>query len=194
MLYKTLGFALTGSYCTIERTLPEIENLVLSGATVVPILSENFATVDTRFGRAADWIEKIEKICGRRSIRTIVEAEPIGPKKMFDALIIAPCTSNTLAKIATGITDGPVTMACKAHLRSARPVVLAISTNDALSGSAKNIGQLLNTKHFYFVPFGQDDVAKKPNSLVSHTELILPTVEAALEGHQLQPLLAPYIG
>lgn len=192
MLYKTLGFALTGSYCTIERTLPEIENLVLSGATVTPILSENFATVDTRFGSAADWIEKIEQICGRRSIRTIVEAEPIGPKKMFDALIIAPCTSNTLAKIANGITDGPVTMACKAHLRSARPVVLAISTNDALSGSARNIGQLLNTKHFYFVPFGQDDVAKKPNSLVSHTELILPTVEAALEGHQLQPLLAPY--
>ena len=188
----TVGFALCGSFCTFSRALPQMQALLDAGYEVLPIMSFNAGSIDTRFGKAADFIEKIEAICGRKVIRSILEAEPIGPKKMTDIMLIAPCTGNTLAKLANGITDTPVTMAAKSHLRGARPVLLAVATNDALGASAQNIGRLLNRKHYYFVPLSQDDSQKKPTSLVAHFDLIVPAVEAALAGKQLQPVfLAP---
>ena len=186
---KKIGFALTGSFCTIDNVLIELERLVFLGAEVIPILSNGVAVINSRFGRAEDNRRRVELITGKPCIETIAEAEPIGPKKTLDLLIIAPCTGNTLGKIANGITDTSVTMAAKAQLRNQLPVVIAISTNDGLSGNAKNLGVLLNTKNVYFVPFGQDDSEKKPTSLVARFGLIVPAVELALEGKQIQPLL-----
>lgn len=183
------GFAFTGSFCTFEKTIKELERMVTEGADVMPIISGAVDSFDTKFGRAEDWKTKIEGITGKKLVRTIVEAEPIGPKALLDILVIAPCTGNTLGKLANGITDTPVTMACKAHLRNGRPVVIAISTNDGLGANAKNLGALLNTKNIYFVPFGQDDPIKKCNSLMAKSELIIPTVLEALQGRQLQPIL-----
>ncbi|NCB28808.1 MAG: dipicolinate synthase subunit B [Clostridia bacterium] len=184
-----VGFALTGSFCTFSRVLPIIEALVARGWAVTPILSENAGSMDTRFGTAADWRARLTAACGVPILDTIPACEPIGPKALFDILVVAPCTGNTLAKLAHGVTDTSVTMAVKSHLRGAKPVLLAISTNDALSGSAANIGTLLNRKHYYFVPMGQDNPTGKPCSVVAHMEIIPDAIESALEGKQIQPLL-----
>jgi len=184
-----VGFAITGSFCTFAKTIPQIEILVNEGADVFPIISDSVNEFDTRFGAAKDFKNTLQLITGNKPINTIVDAEPIGPKALLDILIIAPCTGNTIAKIANAVTDGPVTMACKAHLRNMRPVVIAVSTNDGLSANAKNIGTLLNMKNIYFVPFGQDDPIKKCTSLVADFEQILPTVTSALLNNQIQPVL-----
>ena len=186
---KTIGLAMCGSFCTFARVLDAFSALDREQYDLVPIQSQAAYSTDTRFGAAADFRARLEALCGRPIIHTIEEAEPIGPKKLLDVLVIAPCTGNTLAKLAHGITDTTVTMAAKSHLRCGRPVVITFSTNDGLSASAKNIGELLNRKHYYFVPFGQDDPEKKPTSLAADFELIGKTVEAALEEKQLQPLL-----
>ena len=184
-----LGFALCGSFCTYAEAMPALERAKARFGDVTPILSEGSAVTDTRFGRAADFVDRMEEICGRPVIDSILKAEPIGPRQLLDALVVAPCTGNTLAKLASGIADTAVTMACKSHLRNGGPIILAVSTNDGLAGAAKNIGALLDKKHVYFVPFRQDDPVKKPTSLVAEFSLINDTVEAALEGRQLQPLL-----
>ena len=184
----TVGFALCGSFCTFHEVFPIMETLAASH-TVIPILSEASGSVDSRFGDAADHIQKVRQICGHEPILTIAQAEPIGPKKLLDALIIAPCTGNTLAKLAHSIADTPVTMAAKSHLRNGRPVLIAVSTNDALAGAAENIGKLLARRHYYFVPFGQDDPISKPTSMVADFAKIPPALEAALEGRQLQPVI-----
>ncbi|MDR2514727.1 MAG: dipicolinate synthase subunit B [Christensenellaceae bacterium] len=189
-MQKTIGFALTGSHCTLEETLPLMRKLIARGYALLPILSPAVTGTDTRFGSAAHWKEELTKITGAEPILTIAQAEPIGPKGLLDALVVAPCTGNTLAKLANGISDGPVLMAVKAQLRNERPVILAVSTNDGLSGNAQNLGKLLVRRHLYFVPFGQDDPAGKPASLVAKMERIPETIEAALQGRQLQPLLA----
>ena len=186
---KKIGFALTGSFCTFAKVMPELEKLVSEGADIIPVISEAVDKYDTRFGKADEWKSRIEGITGKKIIKTIVDAEPIGPKSLLDILIVAPCTGNTLGKITNGITDTPVTMAAKAHLRNGKPLVLAISTNDGLSANAKNLGLMLNAKNVYFVPFGQDDPVKKCNSLTANNELILPTILEALKGRQLQPIL-----
>ena len=183
-----IGFALCGSFCTYERVFPVMRQLA-ENHKVTPIFSKAAATLDSRFGTSAEFLAKAEKICGAPPLLTIPDVEPVGPKKLFDILIIAPCTGNTLAKLSHSIADGPVTMAAKSHLRNGRPVLVAVSTNDALSGAAENIGRLLNRKHYYFVPFGQDDPVNKPNSMVAHFEMIPKAMEAALEGRQLQPIL-----
>lgn len=183
-----IGFAFTGSFCTYERVFPVLEQLAAQ-YELFPIFSEVSYTTDSRFGNRAEHIAKAESICGHTVLHTIPQVEPIGPKKLLDALIIAPCTGNTLAKLAHSIADGPVTMAAKSHLRNGRPVIVAISTNDALAGAAENIGRLLNRKHYYFVPFGQDDPHKKPASIVSDFTKIPETLAAALAGKQLQPML-----
>ena len=183
-----IGFALTGSFCTYSQVFPMME-LLSRDYAVTPILSNAACTIDSRFGSAAEHIQQAAEICGCPPLHTIEAVEPIGPKKLFDALIIAPCTGNTLAKLAHSIADTPVTMAAKSHLRNGRPVVVAVSTNDGLAGAAENIGKLLARKHYYFVPFGQDDAAKKPTSLVADFTLIPQTLEAALEGRQIQPIL-----
>lgn len=183
------GFALTGSFCTFERAFTAIEKLISQGYDITPIMSKNASTIDTRFGKAADHIARLEAMCGRKVIRTIEEAEPLGPKKLLDILVVAPCTANTAAKLALGITDTPVTMAVKSHLRNARPVVIAISTNDALAGNAKNIGHLQNFKNYYFVPYKQDAPDKKPNSAVADFGRLSETIEQALAGRQIQPVL-----
>lgn len=185
----TVGFALTGSYCTFKITIPEIERIVLEGAKVIPIMSENAASTDTRFGTALEFREKIEQITSQKVICSIKDAEPFGPKALLDILVVAPCTGNTIAKIANGITDSCVSMSVKAHLRNNRPVVIAVSTNDGLSANAKNIGALMNCKNIYFVPFGQDDPFNKKTSLVAKMELIIPTIEAAMNNTQLQPVI-----
>jgi dipicolinate synthase subunit B len=192
MLLKgvTVGFAITGSFCTFEKTIPQIENLISEGADIYPIISQSVNDFDTRFGMSEDLKNKLQLITGKKPINTIVDSEPIGPKALLDILVIAPCTGNTIAKIANAITDGPVTMACKAHLRNMRPVVLAISTNDGLSANAKNIGTLLNMKNIYMVPFGQDDPVKKCTSLVANFDQLLPAVLSALQNIQIQPILA----
>jgi dipicolinate synthase subunit B len=183
-----LGFALCGSFCTFSEVFPVMEELA-KNHTVIPIFSFASASIDSRFGRAAEHLQLAEKICGSRPLQSIAEVEPIGPKKLLDALIIAPCTGNTLAKLAHSIADTPVTMAAKSHLRNARPVIVAISTNDALAGAAENIGKLLARKNYYFVPFRQDDAFKKPTSIVADFTQIPQTLEAALEGKQIQPVL-----
>ncbi len=183
-----VGFAMCGSFCTFSSVIPKFEELALKGYDMYPIMSEIAANTDTRFGKAEDFKERLKKSSGKNIISSIVAAEPIGPKKLLDILVVAPCTGNTLAKLANSITDTSVTMAVKAHLRNARPVVIAVSTNDALSGSAKNIGTLLNYKNVYFVPMKQDDHEKKPTSIVADFDLILPTIEKALMGEQLQPV------
>ncbi len=185
---KRLGVALCGSYCTYEQLFAALPALA-EQYELVPIMSDTAAETDTRFGRAAEHIRRLMELCGRPVITTVAEAEPLGPKEKLDALLIAPCTGNTLAKLAHGITDSSVTMAAKAHLRNARPLVIAFSTNDGLSASAENIGKLLNRKHVYFVPFGQDDAEKKPRSLQADFTRLGETVAAALEGRQIQPIL-----
>lgn len=183
-----LGFAFTGSFCTFDKVITQLEKVAEKYA-VTPIMSPMAFGTDTRFGSADFFKKKIESICRCDIISTVADAEPIGPKKLFDALVVAPCTGNSIAKLATGITDTCVTMASKAHLRNERPLILAPSSNDALGANAKNLGLLLNTKNIYFVPFGQDDPTKKHNSLVSDFSLIIPTIEEALNGRQLQPIL-----
>ncbi len=183
-----IGFAMCGSFCTFSQIFPMLE-LLSRDYSVTPVFSHSACTIDNRFGRAGDHMETAAQICGRTPLCTIEDVEPIGPKKLFDALVIAPCTGNTLAKLAHSIADTPVTMAAKSHLRNGRPVVVAVSTNDGLAGAAENIGRLLSRKHYYFVPFGQDDPLKKPTSLVADFTLIPQTLENALEGRQLQPLL-----
>jgi dipicolinate synthase subunit B len=185
----TVGFAICGSFCTFKQVFTEIENLMKSGYNVVPIMSENSFSFDTRFGEAKFWQEEFKRITKKEIIHTIKDAEPIGPKKLLDALVIAPCTGNTLAKLSNGIADTTVTLATKAHLRNARPVVIAVSTNDALSNAGKNIGNLMNYKHTYFVPFRQDSFKTKPTSCVADFTLLEKTLENALNGIQLQPIL-----
>jgi len=188
MAKKRLGLALCGSYCTYETLFAAAEPL-REHYELVPILSDTAAETDTRFGTAAEHLRRLMELTGRRVITTIAEAEPLGPKEPLDALLIAPCTGNTLAKLAHGLTDSSVTMAAKAHLRNGRPVVIALSTNDGLSGSLENIARLLNRKHYYFVPFRQDDPVNKPNSLQADFSLLQDAVEAALRGEQLQPVI-----
>lgn len=189
MAETRVGFALTGSFCTWEQTLAVLEETAARYHNILPILSETAAATSTRFGRAEDWRARIVDLCGREIIDTIRGAEPIGPQGLLDVLVIAPCTGNTLAKLAAGIADTAVTMAAKAHLRNGRPVVVAVSTNDGLAAAARNLGELLCRKHYYFVPFRQDDPAGKPTSLVADLTLVPETIAAALEGRQLQPLL-----
>ncbi len=186
---KTIGFAVCGSFCTFEKVFKEAEHLTTLGYSLVPIMSENAYNLDTRFGSAAFWREKFHAMTDRKIIHTLQDAEPIGPKKLLDALIIAPCTGNTLAKLSSGITDTPVTLAAKAHLRNGRPLIIAPSTNDALSNAAKNIGVLLNCKNIYFVPFRQDNSEKKPCSMVAEFALIEQTLEDAFLGVQTQPVI-----
>ena len=185
---KRLGLALCGSYCTYEKLFQAAEKLAET-YDLIPIMSENAAETDTRFGTATEHIKRLMLLSGHKVVTTIAEAEPLGPAQPMDALLIAPCTGNTLAKLSHGITDTAVTMDAKAHLRNGRPVIIALSTNDGLSGSAENIARLLNRKHFYFVPFRQDDPAKKPRSLQADFSLLEETVRAALQGRQLQPIL-----
>ena len=185
---KRLGLALCGSYCTYAKLFAAAEALK-KDYELVPIMSETAAETDTRFGRAAEHIRRLMELTGRTVITTIAEAEPLGPAEPLDALLIAPCTGNTLGKLAHGVTDSAVLMAAKAHLRNGRPLVIALSTNDGLSASAENIGRLLNRKSVFFVPFGQDDPAKKPRSLQADFSLLGEAVEAALRGEQLQPIL-----
>lgn len=187
-----IGFALTGSFCTIGKVIPEVEKLVSAGAEVIPIISGSVDKFDTRFGTAKDLRLKLEGITGKKIVDSIIDAEPFGPKSLVDIVIVAPCTGNTLAKIAHGITDTTVTMACKAHMRNQKPLVIAISTNDGLGANAKNIGLLLNMKNIFIVPFGQDGPDSKPNSIVSNETLIFPTIESALKGKQIQPMLIKY--
>lgn len=184
-----VGFALTGSHCTLDKVLIELEKLTAQGAEIYPVISPSLDQTDTRFGDSTEWKTKLVKATGRKLINSIVGAEPIGPKALVDVYVIAPCTGNTLAKLANGITDTAVLMGAKAQLRNQRPVILSISTNDGLGLNAKNIGVLLNTKHVYMVPFGQDAPFSKPNSLISKNELLVPTLMHALEGKQLQPVL-----
>lgn len=186
---KKIGFALTGSFCTYKNAFIQLEKLVDEGADVYTVFSNASQTTDSRFGEASDFLAKAEAITNKKPINSISEAEPIGPKSLLDILIICPCTGNTIAKLANGITDTPVLMAAKAHMRNEKPLVISVSTNDALGINMKNIGLLLNSKLIYFVPFGQDNPAKKAKSMVSDTELIIPAMEAALEGQQYQPII-----
>lgn len=189
---KNVGVALTGSYCTFDTVFTQIERLVQAKANVYTIFSDRSQVTDSRFGKAEDFLKKAKEITGHDPITTIVEAEKLGPNNLLDIVILAPCTGNTLAKMANAITDSPVLMAAKGQLRNLKPVVIAISTNDALSNNLKNIGNLINAKNVFFVPFGQDNYKGKPNSMVAHFHLIIPTLEEALEGRQLQPIvLAP---
>lgn len=185
----TLGYAFCGSFCTIKQSLAALKELAALDIKIKPIMSQIVYNTDTRFGKAADLIKEVEEICGEKIIHDIAAAEPIGPKALLDLIVVAPCTGNTIAKIALGITDTPVTMAVKAHLRNNRPVVLGIATNDALGASAKNIGILHNTGNIFFVPYRQDDPFGKNNSLVCDFSLIKTTAEKALAGEQLQPVL-----
>lgn len=183
-----IGLCITGSFCTLKNIIEVLKTLVTAGHDIMPIFSYNVSTLDTRFYKAKDFENDIIAITGKTPIKTIVDAEPMGTSKSVDLLLVAPCTGNTLSKIAHGITDTPVTMAVKATLRNNKPVVISVSSNDALGANARNIGTLLNTRNIFFVPFGQDDSTKKPNSLIADTSLILPTCEKAMDGKQLQPL------
>lgn len=186
---KKIGFAMCGSFCTFKKVIAELEKLVNTGADVFPIMSENAYSTDTRFGLACDFQDTIKRLCNKEIIHTVKDAEPIGPKALFDALVIAPCTGNTIAKLSSGIADTSVTLAAKAHLRNQKPVVVAVSTNDGLAAAAKNIGVLLNRKNIYLVPFGQDDYVNKPTSLVADMSKIEDTLCAALSKKQFQPVL-----
>lgn len=185
----TFGYALTGSFCTFERSLKQMEYILSQGIDILPIMSFNASSIDTRFGCAADFVNRIENLTGKKVIKTLEEAEPIGPKKMADLMIVLPCTGNTLAKLAAGIYDTPVTLAVKSHLRNQRPVLIGVSTNDALSSSAKNIGMLLNYKNYYFIPMRQDDFTNKPFSVVCDFEKTLESAFYALEGKQVEPMI-----
>lgn len=186
---KNIGFAFTGSFCTFEAVIKQLKKIADTGANILPIMSFNSYTLDTKFGTANDFIEKIENISQNKIIHTIQDAEPIGPKQLTDILIVAPCSGNTIAKLANGINDTPVLMAVKSHLRNNKPVVIAISTNDALSASAENIGKLLNRKNYYFVPFKQDNPITKPRSMVFDPEYIIKTLEFALDSEQIEPII-----
>ena len=189
---KKVGIALTGSFCTFEKMFEELKKLMDAGADVYPILSNASQSIQSRFGKPDTYVTKIKDITRHEPITSIEGAEPIGPKGYLDVLAILPCTGNTAAKLANGITDSPVLMAAKAHMRNNKPLVISISTNDGLGMNLKNIGVLCNSKNIYFVPFGQDNYEKKPNSLVAHTELLIPTLEMALEHKQYQPMLIDY--
>jgi dipicolinate synthase subunit B len=184
-----IGWAFCGSFCTFESAFSVMEKLIAGGAEVTPVFSENAANTDTRFGNGSDWVARAEASAGRKAIRSITGAEPIGPQGLFDLLIIAPATGNTLAKLAHGITDGTVTMAAKSHLRNGKPLLLAISTNDGLSGSALNIALLNSRKNIFFVPYRQDNAQGKPSSLVADLGMLAGSIPAALRGEQVQPLL-----
>lgn len=186
---KKIGFVLTGSFCTFSKTIPKMKELIEKGAEVIPIMSFNSYNLDTKFGKAQDFINEIEEITGKKIIHTIQEAEPIGPERLTDIMVVAPCSGNTMAKLACDIIDTPATMAVKSHLRNNLPVVIAPSTNNGLSGNAKNIGILLNRKHYYFVPFRQDNPITKPRSIVFDSEYIVKTIESALEDEQIEPIL-----
>lgn len=190
---KKIGIALTGSFCTFDKMFQELQKLKDAGADIYPIMSDASQTIESRFGKPDIYIIKIKEITGKDPIVSISGAEPIGPKAYLDALAILPCTGNTAAKLANGITDTPVLMAAKAHMRNNKPLVISISTNDGLGMNLKNIGLLCNSKNIYFVPFGQDNYQTKPNSLVAHVELLIPTLEMALEHKQYQPILKDYI-
>lgn len=187
-IVKTVGFAMTGSYCTFAKVLDEAEHLT-EKYNLIPILSNNCLNTDTRFGKAEYFVDMLEKICGNAAVKSIKEAEPIGPKKLLDALVVAPCTGNTIAKIANGIADTTVTLAVKSQLRNNRPIVIAVSTNDGLGANAVNIGKLFARKNIFMVPFGQDDCINKENSLISDFGLISSTLEKAFKGQQIQPVL-----
>ena len=184
-----VGFALCGSFCTLHKAVEQLRLLIEGGADVLPVMSQTAYETDTRFGTAKKWIETVETLCGRPVLHTIAETEPIGPKCLVELMVVAPCTGNTAAKLAHGITDTPVTMAVKSSLRNRIPVLLTMATNDALSASAQNIGRLMNVKHLYFTPMGQDDPLKKPNSVVADFTRLPAAMEAALSGEQLQPVL-----
>lgn len=184
-----IGFAITGSFCTFDKVKKEIVNLVNEGANVIPIFSYNAMSIDSRFGKAFDFVSEVAKITSNEPVTSIETAEPLGPKGLIDILIIAPCTGNTVAKLSNGITDTPVLMAAKAHMRNNKPLVISISTNDALGLNLKNIGTMLSTKGVYFVPFGQDNSSAKPKSMIADTTQIIATLEKALDGEQIQPLL-----
>ena len=190
MSKETVGFALCGSFCTFKKVIPQMKKLVDEGYKVIPIMSPTAYSTDTRFGKAQDFNKEIEEICNEKIIYTISGAEPIGPKELLDILVIAPCTGNTLGKLANGISDTSVTLATKAHLRNQRPVIIAVSTNDALGTSARNIGTLMNSKNIYFVPMRQDDYINKPNSIVADFDYITDTVKEVLATNiQPQPIL-----
>lgn len=184
-----IGFVLTGSFCTFKTTIPKIKELINQGAQVLPIMSYNSYELDTKFGKAKDFISQIEEITNKKIIHTITEAEPIGPKKLTDIMIIAPCSGNTMAKLACDIIDTPAVMAAKSHLRNGNPLVIAPSTNNGLSGNAENIGKLLNRQNYYFVPFRQDNPITKPRSIVFDSEYIIKTIKFALDGEQISPIL-----
>ena len=184
-----IGYALTGSFCTFDKSLEQMKRLKMQGNNIIPVMSNNAYSLDTRFGKAEDIRNEIEKICERKIIATITAAEPIGPQRLTDVMVVLPCSGNTLAKLANGIYDTPVTLAVKSHLRNQRPVVIGVSSNDSLSATAKNIGILLNNKHYYFIPMKQDDPVKKPFSVVCDFTALGQTIDAALNGKQLQPML-----
>lgn len=187
---KRIGLVMTGSFCTFSKVIEQIKELRNREANIIPIMSFNSYELDTKFGKASDFINEIENITGNKLINTIQGAEPIGPKKMTDIMLVAPCSGNTIAKLANNIIDTPATMAVKSHLRNENPVVIAISTNDGLAGSAENIGKLLNRKHYFIVPFRQDNPITKPKSLVFDENYIIKTIEEALENRQIQPIIS----
>ena len=187
---KTIGFAMCGSFCTFQKALDAARNLKSAGADIIPIMSETAYSTDTRFGTALNFRKELEEITGRQILHTVYETEPIGPKKLLDALVILPCTGNTLAKLSNAVADSSVTLAAKAHLRNKRPLVIGVSTNDGLGAAAENIGRLLARKHCFFIPFGQDDYIHKPNSLVADFTKLNITICDALENKQFQPILA----
>lgn len=186
---KKIGIAFTGSFCTYARIFEALEALQKEGAVIQTIFSDSAQSIDSRFGTTESFLKRAEEITGFPPILTIKDAEPIGPKSLLDLLVIFPCTGNTLAKLANGITDTPVLMAAKAHLRNDKPLLLSVSTNDALGLNMKNIGLLINAKNIFFIPFGQDNPVKKPTSLISHPELLIPSIESALNKQQIQPLI-----
>lgn len=186
---KNIGFAFTGSFCTFENVISVLKDLKKEEANILPIMSKNSYELDTKFGDAKKFIEEIENITGNKIIHTIQEAEPIGPKKLTDIMVVVPCSGNTIGKLSNGIIDGPVTMAVKSHLRNSNPVVIGISTNDGLSGSAENIGRLLNRTNYFFVPFKQDNPITKPRSIVFDKTYVIKTIKSALKREQIQPIL-----
>ncbi|MBQ3125267.1 MAG: dipicolinate synthase subunit B [Clostridia bacterium] len=187
---KTIGFAMCGSFCTFKNAIEAVKSLKETGADIIPIMSETAYSTDTRFGTCADFQRQLEEITGKKILHTVYQTEPIGPKKLLDALVILPCTGNTLAKLSNAVADTSVTLAAKAHLRNKRPLIIGVSTNDGLGAAAENIGRLLARKHCYFIPFGQDDCIHKPNSLIADFTKLNETVESALENKQFQPILA----
>lgn len=186
---KRIGFVMTGSFCTFIKTIDELKKIVKQKTNVIPIMSENSYTMNTKFGKAMDFINEVENITKNKILHTIQEVEPLGPKDMLDILVVAPATGNTIAKLANDIIDGPATMAVKSHLRRERPVVIAISTNNGLSGAGENIGKLLNRKHYFFVPVKQDNPITKPRSIVFDSSYLIKTIEMALDNEQIQPML-----